>query len=133
MGVWHHRHVGLIPELAGRLPVLVPLESLDEEALVRILTEPRNALTKQYQRMFQLEEVGLTFHEDALHAAAKKAITRQTGARGLRAILEGVMTDIMFDLPTRTDITEVIVTRETIDEGTTPLIVSEQPRKKKEA
>ncbi len=127
-------HFGLIPELAGRLPVLVPLESLDEEALVKILTEPRNALTKQYQRMFDLEEVGLTFHEDALRAAAKKAITRQTGARGLRAILENVMTDIMFELPTRTDITEVIITRETIDEGTTPLIVTEQrPRKKKEA
>jgi ATP-dependent Clp protease ATP-binding subunit ClpX len=126
-------HFGLIPELAGRLPVLVPLEALDESALMRILTEPRNALTRQYQRMFELENVGLTFQEEALRAAAQKAITRQTGARGLRAILEGVMTDIMFDLPTRTDVREVVVTRETIAEGATPLVVTERPRRKKEA
>ncbi len=126
-------HFGLIPELAGRLPVLVPLESLDEAALMKILTEPRNALTKQYQRMFEFEKVGLTFQEEALRAAARKAITRQTGARGLRAILEGVMTDIMFDLPTRTDVREVIVTQETIAEGATPLVVTERPRRKKEA
>jgi ATP-dependent Clp protease ATP-binding subunit ClpX len=126
-------HFGLIPELAGRLPVLVPLESLDEEALVKILTEPRNALTKQYKRLFELEGVGLTFQEDALRAAARKAITRKTGARGLRAILENVMTDIMFDLPTRSDVREVIVTQETIAEGATPLVVTERPRQKKEA
>jgi ATP-dependent Clp protease ATP-binding subunit ClpX len=126
-------HFGLIPELVGRLPVLVPLESLDEEALVRILTEPRNALTRQYQRLFELEGVGLTFDQGALRAAAKKAISRQTGARGLRSILEGVMTDIMFDLPARTDVREVIVTPETISEGTAPLVVTERPRQKKEA
>ncbi len=91
---------GMIPELVGRLPVLVALESLDEEALVRILVEPRNALTKQYAKLFDLEGVGLTFAPEALRAAARKAITRQTGARGLRAILEHMMTDIMFDLPT---------------------------------
>ena len=126
-------HFGLIPELVGRLPVLVPLEQLDEEALVRILVEPRNALTKQYQRLFEIEGVGLTFDPGALRAAARKAITRQTGARGLRAILENVMTDIMFDLPTRPDVREVIVTPETIAEGTAPLIVTERPRQKKEA
>ncbi|HPF62224.1 MAG TPA: ATP-dependent Clp protease ATP-binding subunit ClpX [Gemmatimonadales bacterium] len=126
-------HFGLIPELAGRLPVLVPLEALDEEALVKILTEPRNALTKQYRRLFEIEGVGLTFQEEALRAAARKAITRKTGARGLRAILEHVMTDIMFDLPTRSDVREVIVTQETIAEGATPLVVTERPRQKKEA
>ena len=126
-------HFGLIPELVGRLPVLVPLESLDEESLVRILIEPKNALTKQYQRLFELEGVGLTFDPAALRAAAKKAILRKTGARGLRAILEGVMTDIMFDLPARTDVREVIITPDSIDQGTAPLVVTERPRQKKEA
>jgi len=126
-------HFGLIPELVGRLPVLVALESLDEESLVRILVEPKNALTKQYQRLFELEGVGLTFDPAALRAAAKKAINRQTGARGLRAILEGVMTDIMFDLPARTDVREVIITPDSINEGTAPLVVTERPRQKKEA
>jgi ATP-dependent Clp protease ATP-binding subunit ClpX len=126
-------HFGLIPELVGRLPVLVPLESLDEESLVRILVEPKNALTKQYHRLFELEGVGLTFDPAALRAAAKKAITRQTGARGLRSILEGVMTDIMFDLPARTDVREVIITPDSINEGTAPLVVTERPRQKKEA
>ncbi len=126
-------HFGLIPELVGRLPVLVPLDTLDEADLVRILVEPKNALTRQYQRLFELEGVGLTFHEDALSSAARKAISRQTGARGLRAILESVMTDLMFDLPTRTDVREVIVTGETISEGKEPLIVTERPRQKKEA
>jgi ATP-dependent Clp protease ATP-binding subunit ClpX len=124
---------GIIPELAGRLPVLVPLQSLDEDALVKILTEPKNALTKQYQRVFELEGVGLTFQPEALREAAKKALTRQTGARGLRAILESVMTDIMFDLPSRHDVREVIITPESIANGVTPLIVTERPRQKKEA
>jgi ATP-dependent Clp protease ATP-binding subunit ClpX len=124
---------GIIPELAGRLPVLVPLQSLDEDALVKILTEPKNALTKQYQRVFELEGVGLTFQPEALREAAKKALTRQTGARGLRAILESVMTDIMFDLPSRHDVREVIITPESIANGVTPLVVTERPRQKKEA
>ena len=124
---------GMIPELVGRLPVLVALESLDEEALVRILVEPKNALTKQYRKLFDLEGVGLTFDPEALRAAARKAITRQTGARGLRAILEQLMTDIMFDLPSRTDVREVIITPESITQGSTPLIVTERARTKKEA
>ncbi len=126
-------HFGIIPELAGRLPVLVPLRSLDEEALVKILTEPKNALVKQYQRLFELEGVRLTFAPEALQAVAAKAITRQTGARGLRAILEGVMTDIMFDLPTRHDVREVVITPESINDGAQPLIVTERVRQKKEA
>ena len=124
---------GLIPELVGRLPVLVALESLDEEALVRILTEPKNALTKQYKRLFELEGVGLTFDPEALRATARKAITRQTGARGLRAILESVMTDIMFELPSRHDVREVIITPDSINSGATPLVVTERARQKKEA
>jgi ATP-dependent Clp protease ATP-binding subunit ClpX len=124
---------GMIPELVGRLPVLVALESLDEEALVRILVEPRNALTKQYKKLFDLEGVGLTFDPEALRAAARKAITRQTGARGLRSILEQLMTDIMFDLPSRTDVREVIITPESVTEGSSPMIVTERARPKKEA
>ncbi len=124
---------GIIPELVGRLPVLVPLEALDEEALVRILTEPKNALTKQYQRIFELEGVGLTFDPEALREVARKALTRQTGARGLRAILESVMTDIMFDLPSRHDVREVIITPESIVSGVSPLVITERARQKKEA
>jgi ATP-dependent Clp protease ATP-binding subunit ClpX len=124
---------GLIPELVGRLPVSVPLQSLDEDALVRILLEPRNALTKQYKKLFELENVGLTFDPEALRAVAQKALKRGTGARGLRSILETLMTDIMFDLPTRDDVREVVITRESVTEGTQPLIVTERPRAKREA
>jgi ATP-dependent Clp protease ATP-binding subunit ClpX len=123
----------MIPELVGRLPVLVALESLDEDALVQILVEPKNALTKQYKKLFDLEGVGLTFDPEALRAAARKAITRQTGARGLRSILENIMTDIMFDLPSRTDVREVIITPESITQGSSPMIVTERARQKKEA
>jgi ATP-dependent Clp protease ATP-binding subunit ClpX len=124
---------GMIPELVGRLPVVVPLESLDEEALVRILIEPKNAITKQYQKLFELESVGLTFDAEALRAVAKKAIKRSTGARGLRAILETVMTDLMFELPSRDDVREVVVTAECITDGRPPLVVTERPRQIKEA
>ncbi len=124
---------GLIPELVGRLPVSVPLQSLDEDALVRILLEPRNALTKQYKKLFELENVGLTFDPEALRAVAQRALKRGTGARGLRSILETLMTDIMFDLPTRDDVREVVITRESVTEGTQPLIVTERPRAKREA
>src|SRR4051794_26097346 len=124
---------GLIPELVGRLPVLVALESLDEEALVRILVEPKNALTKQYQKLFELEDVGLTFDPESLRAVAQRALKRGTGARGLRAILETMMTDIMFDLPNREDVREIVITKEAISEGTSPLIVTERARAKREA
>ncbi|HEU4763210.1 MAG TPA: ATP-dependent Clp protease ATP-binding subunit ClpX, partial [Gemmatimonadales bacterium] len=124
---------GLIPELVGRLPVTVALDALDEEALVRILVEPRNALTKQYTKLFEMENVGLTFDPEALRAAAAKALKRGTGARGLRAILETVMTDIMYDLPGRDDVREVVITAEAITDGKPPLVMTEQPRAKKEA
>ncbi len=124
---------GLIPELVGRLPVMVSLDSLDEEALIRILVEPRNALTKQYKKLFELEKVGLTFDPEALRAVAQRAIKRGTGARGLRAILEDLMTDLMFDLPTRNDVREVVITRECVSEGRAPLLVTERARAKKEA
>ncbi len=124
---------GLIPELVGRLPVTVALDSLDEEALVRILVEPKNALSKQYTKMFDLEGVGLTFDPDALRAVATQALARGTGARGLRAILEDVMTDILFDLPSRSDVREVVITKECVSERRAPLIVTEQRRAKKEA
>jgi ATP-dependent Clp protease ATP-binding subunit ClpX len=124
---------GLIPELVGRLPVTVPLDSLDEDALVRILVEPKNALVKQYQKLFELEDVRLTLEKETLRAVAQKAIKRGTGARGLRAILEEMMTDIMFDLPSRDDVREVAITAECVTEGRPPLLVTERARQKKEA
>jgi ATP-dependent Clp protease ATP-binding subunit ClpX len=124
---------GLIPELVGRLPVTVSLEALDEEALIRILLEPKNALTKQYKKLFELENVGLTFDPEGLRAVAQKALKRGTGARGLRSILESLMTDLMFELPARDDVREVVITRESVTEGTPPLVVTERARQKKEA
>jgi ATP-dependent Clp protease ATP-binding subunit ClpX len=124
---------GLIPELVGRLPVVVSLDQLDEDSLVKILVEPKNALTKQYKKLFELENVGLTFDPDGLRAVAQRALKRSTGARGLRAILEDMMTDIMFDLPDRNDIREVVITRECVTEGRAPLLVTERARTKKEA
>jgi ATP-dependent Clp protease ATP-binding subunit ClpX len=124
---------GLIPELIGRLPVAVALENLNEDALMRILVEPKNALTKQYRKLFDLEEVRLTFEPEALRAVALKALDRKAGARGLRAILERTMTDIMFDLPSRDDVTEVVITKECITDARQPLLVTERQRAKKEA
>jgi len=124
---------GLIPELVGRLPVAVPLEALDEEALVRILKEPRNALTKQYSKLFELEDVKISFEESALKAIAQKAIDRGTGARGLRAILENLLLDTMFDLPARDDVVEVRVTEASVTNGTPPLLELAPRRQKKEA
>jgi ATP-dependent Clp protease ATP-binding subunit ClpX len=124
---------GLIPELVGRLPVCVPLEALDEEALIRILKEPKNALTKQYQKLFSLEDVKITFEESALRAVAQKALKRGTGARGLRAILEESLLDVMFDLPTREDVVEVKVTENCITNGAPPMLEIAPQRKKKEA
>jgi len=124
---------GLIPELVGRLPVAVALEALDEDALVRILKEPKNALTKQYAKLFELEEVKLTFEDSALRAVAGKALKRGTGARGLRAILEELLTEVMFDLPTREDVEEVKLTESAVLNGTPPLLEISPQRKKKEA
>jgi ATP-dependent Clp protease ATP-binding subunit ClpX len=124
---------GLIPELVGRLPVAVALEALDVDALVRILKEPKNALTKQYAKLFELEEVKLTFEDSALRAIAQKALKRGTGARGLRAILEELLTEVMFDLPTREDVEEVKVTESSVLNGTAPLLEISPQRKKKEA
>ena len=124
---------GLIPELVGRLPVTVALEGLDEESLVRILKEPKNALTKQYAKLFGLEDVKITFDEAALVAIASKALKRGTGARGLRAILEEVLMEVMFDLPGREDVVEVKVTESCITNGTQPLLEISPMRRKKEA
>jgi ATP-dependent Clp protease ATP-binding subunit ClpX len=124
---------GLIPELVGRLPVTVALEALDEGSLVRILKEPKNALTKQYTKLFDLEDVKITFDEPALRAVATKALKRGTGARGLRAILEELMTDIMFELPSRDDIVEVKITESCVVNGTAPLLEIAPKRQKKEA
>lgn len=105
---------GLIPEIIGRLPAIVGLHSLDEDALVRILTEPKNALVKQYQKLFALDDVKLTFEDDALREVARIAVERKTGARGLRGVLEGVMTDIMFEIPSDDAIESVVITRDVI-------------------
>jgi ATP-dependent Clp protease ATP-binding subunit ClpX len=116
---------GLIPEFIGRLPVIASLEQLDEAALIEILTKPKNALVKQYQKMLELDDVELDFEEDALKEIAKKAIERKTGARGLRSIIEGIMLDVMFDLPSREDITKCIITSETVTENSLPKLVLE--------
>jgi ATP-dependent Clp protease ATP-binding subunit ClpX len=122
---------GLIPELVGRLPVMVSLDELDEEALVRILQEPKNALIKQYGKMFELEGIGLTFDPQALRAMARKALKRGTGARGLRAVIEDIMRDVMYDLPSRTDVREVVVTPESVERGVPPLLVLQNEEKQK--
>ncbi|MCY4238808.1 MAG: ATP-dependent Clp protease ATP-binding subunit ClpX [Rhodospirillaceae bacterium] len=114
---------GLIPEFVGRLPVIATLEDLDETALVRILTEPKNALVKQYQRLFDMEGAKLSFTEDALGAIACKAIARKTGARGLRSIMENILLDSMFDLPGNDRIEEVAISREVVEGGAQPLLL----------
>ena len=124
---------GLIPELVGRLPVTVALEDLDEEALVRILQEPRNALIKQYQKMFELEGIGLTFDPGALKEIARRTFTRGTGARGLRAVMESIMRDVMFELPSRNDVREVVVTPECATGRVPPLLVLRPEAQRKEA
>ncbi|WP_412554131.1 ATP-dependent Clp protease ATP-binding subunit ClpX [Shimia sp. MIT1388] len=114
---------GLIPEFVGRLPVLATLEDLDADALVIILTEPKNALVKQYQRLFELEDVQLTFTDDALKAIANRAIERKTGARGLRSILEEILLDTMFELPGQESVTEVVVNEEAATSAAAPLMI----------
>ena len=116
---------GLIPEFVGRLPVVATLEELDEEALVRILTEPKNALTKQYARLFEMEGADLEIREDALYAIARKAMARKTGARGLRTILEQILLDTMYDLPSMDDVSKVVVDETVVSGDTDPYIIIE--------
>ncbi len=113
---------GLIPEFVGRLPVTVSLDPLDHEALVRILKEPKNALTKQYQKLMELDGIELSFEDDALTAIAEKAIRLRSGARGLRAIIEEAMMDTMFDLPSRKEINRCVITRDVIEKGEKPIL-----------
>ena len=120
---------GLIPEFVGRLPVLATLEDLDQDALVTILTEPKNALVKQYQSLFELEDTKLTFTDDALNAIAKRAIERKTGARGLRSILEEILLDTMFDLPGLDEVTEVVVNEEAVSSESNPLMIYAENQK----
>ncbi|OFX07591.1 MAG: ATP-dependent protease ATP-binding subunit ClpX [Alphaproteobacteria bacterium RIFOXYD12_FULL_60_8] len=114
---------GLIPEFVGRLPVIATLEDLDEAALMEILTEPKNALTKQYQRLFEMENIHLSFQDEALRSISKKAIVRKTGARGLRSIMENILLDTMFDLPGMTDVEEVVVNKEVVENKSAPLLI----------
>ncbi len=122
---------GLIPEFVGRIPVIATLDSLDEAALIRILTEPKNALIKQYQKLFEMDGAALEVTEDALQMVATEAIKRNTGARGLRAILEGIMLEVMYDIPSRQDVQKVIVTREVVTNKEKPMVVTAEPRKRK--
>jgi ATP-dependent Clp protease ATP-binding subunit ClpX len=122
---------GLIPEFVGRLPVIVTLDALDEEALVTILSEPKNALVKQYQKLFELDNVTLEFKPEALSAIAREAIKRKTGARGLRTIVEDLMKNVMYEIPSRLDIHKVIVTKEAVQNKEELLLVTTSERKKK--
>jgi len=122
---------GLIPEFIGRLPVIVTLEELSKDALVRIITEPKNALLKQYKKLFAMDNVELEVEADAVERIAEKAIERKTGARGLRSILEKVMGDVMFEIPSRTDVKKCVITKGTIDNEMMPTLVLGEPKKKK--
>ena len=124
---------GLIPEFIGRLPVIATLEDLDESALIEILTSPKNALVKQYQRLFDMEDVKLTFNEEALVAIARRAIKRKTGARGLRSIMEGILLDTMFELPNLRGVDEVVVNGEVVDGKAKPFYVHAKTAKPSEA
>ncbi|AFM43185.1 endopeptidase Clp ATP-binding regulatory subunit ClpX [Desulfosporosinus acidiphilus SJ4] len=121
---------GLIPEFVGRLPIIVTLDALDESALVRILTEPKNALVKQYQKLMELDGVTLEFKDSALTSIASEAIRRNTGARGLRAIVEELMLNVMYDLPSRTDVTKCVVTQEVVQKKEEPMLVMADKVKK---
>ncbi len=114
---------GLIPEFIGRLPVTTTLTELDEDALIQILSEPKNALTKQYAALFELEDTELEFRDDALRAIAKKAMERKTGARGLRSILEGVLLETMYDLPSTPEVSKVVIDESVIKGESEPLMI----------
>ncbi len=120
---------GLIPELVGRLPVVATLGELDEAALMQILTEPKNALVKQYKKLFEMEGVELEFRPDALKAVARKALRRKTGARGLRSILEQALLDTMYELPTMKGVSKVIIDENVIDGDGKPLLIYEDTPK----
>lgn len=122
---------GLIPEFIGRIPVIATLQNLDEEALINILTEPKNALVKQYKKMFEIEGVALEFEKDALKAIAEKALQNGTGARGLRGIIENIMTDIMFDIPSEEGVSKVIITKDVVEQLEAPVVES-QPKASEE-
>jgi ATP-dependent Clp protease ATP-binding subunit ClpX len=124
---------GLIPEFVGRLPVIATLHDLDIPALVTILSEPKNALVKQYRKLFELEDVELTFTADALQAIAERAIKRKTGARGLRSIVEGLLLDTMFDLPDMVGVTEIVIDKEVVEGKKEPVRVIGSEEKKEEA
>ena len=122
---------GLIPEFIGRLPVVVTLDALDEAALVSILTQPKNALVKQYRKLLEMDGVKLSFEEEALQLIAKEALKRKTGARGLRSILEKIMRNVMYDVPSAEDVTSCLVTKETITEKKDPVLTVEKKKAKK--
>jgi len=124
---------GMIPEFVGRVPIIVTLDALDEGALVRILTEPKNALTKQYIKFFELDSVDLEFTDDALKTIASEALKRNTGARGLRAILEDIMLDVMYELPSRNDVAKCVVNAEVVTKQKEPILVPGSPKKAAEA
>ncbi len=121
---------GLIPEFIGRLPVVASVSNLDKQSLVRILTEPRNALTKQYKKLFEMDNVELEFTKTALEAIADQALLRGTGARGLRAIMEEVLQPVMYEIPSRDDVAKVVITEQTVRENVNPTIVSRQPTRR---
>ncbi|HIJ45346.1 MAG TPA: ATP-dependent Clp protease ATP-binding subunit ClpX, partial [Rhodospirillaceae bacterium] len=124
---------GLIPEFVGRLPVLATLDDLDEGTLVEILTKPKNALVKQYQRLFEMETVNLSFAESALEAIAKRAVDRKTGARGLRSILESILLDTMYELPGLENVEEVVINREVAEDNAKPLYIYSKRRQEVES
>ena len=120
---------GLIPEFVGRLPIIATLTDLDEAALISILTEPKNALVKQYSKLFEMEGIRLRFSDDAMKAIAQRAIKRKTGARGLRAIMESILLDLMYDLPSMQNVEEVIINADVVDNGSAPVIVHTDPKR----
>ena len=124
---------GLIPEFIGRLPVVATLEELDESALIQILVEPKNALLKQYQALFEMENVELEFRDSALTAVAQKAMERRTGARGLRSIMEGVLLDSMYKIPSEEHVSKVVIDETVINDDSEPLLIYETNEKKKVA
>jgi ATP-dependent Clp protease ATP-binding subunit ClpX len=124
---------GLIPEFVGRLPVIATLDELDDVALIRILKEPKNAYTKQYSKLFEMEDVEIDFREEALAAIAKKAMDRKTGARGLRSILESVLLDVMYEIPSSDNVTKVVVDENVINGTADPILIYESPDQAKAA